>query len=74
MNEECRTCRFFVLHNQWQGECRRLPPQFTPHDMNHFGSWPYVDPDSWCGEYSQKPDPHAPPPPSLDTGVDVVYP
>lgn len=38
----CKKCKFFV-----DQECRRFPP------IDNHSSFPIVNEDEWCGEYSQ---------------------
>lgn len=61
----CETCRY---HDR--GQCKRFPPIMVPwpRDNQHpimyepATTWPLVEEDDWCGEYSEL----MPPGPRLD--------
>ena len=62
---ECGSCRHWVLNNidrggyALKGHCRRYPPNVvmdTPEQPYMNDGWPTVHAQSWCGEYSMRPD------------------
>jgi hypothetical protein len=73
MTNECRSCRYFVPHEQltlrmessrFAGECRVNPPVPRTHDHVPacpigLGVFPFVLEADWCGRFEPKSSPAA---------------
>lgn len=67
-DQSCFSCKFLVhnapagagVHVGHIGECRRKAPRVdrkkNEDGFKHFGRWPFVYIDGWCGEWVQHPD------------------
>jgi len=53
----CKTCRFFIEHENDVGECRRFPPTVVMQQNHETRTvFPRVYENYWCGEHDSKPD------------------
>jgi len=54
MEEQCKSCRFWVLAKEEQhvesGLCRVSPPVIVP-GLGGGGHWPFTKSTDWCGCY-----------------------